>query len=219
MKNSAVSMKEQLYNAILEDILSHEYRPGEILNEGTLVEKYGCSKTPVREALIALCSDNVLRNIPRYGYEVVRLTAEDVRDMLQFRYILESGLLAVHFGRFTEKQIGRLAAIDAECTAAEHDVWAHWGHNSEFHLKLLTYCGNHYAVEELQKCMDRLKRAYAQFYWDTLDSATLSMDTRNHSHIIQALRDKDLSSLLSHLKSDLQDFGGPRYTAGLDLDA
>ena len=87
------SLKEKIYNAILEDILSHQYEPSDILNEKSLVEKYGCSKSPVREALLALCSDNVLRSIPRYGYEIVRLTMDDVFDMLNFRLVLESGLL------------------------------------------------------------------------------------------------------------------------------
>ncbi|MDD7602685.1 MAG: GntR family transcriptional regulator, partial [Firmicutes bacterium] len=77
------SLKETIYHAILEDILSLEYRPGEILNEKTLIEKYNCSKSPVREALLALCADHVLRNIPRYGYEVIRLTTEDIQEMIQ----------------------------------------------------------------------------------------------------------------------------------------
>ncbi|MDY3239198.1 MAG: GntR family transcriptional regulator, partial [Anaerovoracaceae bacterium] len=90
------SLKESIYNAVLEDILALEYRPGEILNEKNLIEKYQCSKSPVREALQALCADNVLRNIPRYGYEVVRLTMEDIYEMIQFRYILESSMLQLN---------------------------------------------------------------------------------------------------------------------------
>lgn len=90
------SLKDAIYNAILESIISQEYRPNQVLNEKTLVEKYGCSKSPVREALVSLCNDNVLRNIPRYGYEVVRLTVEDIQEMLQFRLVLEGGLLSAN---------------------------------------------------------------------------------------------------------------------------
>lgn len=211
------SLKDTICHAILEDILSHEYGPKEILNEKTLVEKYGCSKTPVREALLSLCNDNVLRNIPRYGYEIVRLSTDDVRDMLQFRYILESGILSAYLTKFTDSQIARLSAIDEQCTAAGNDVWLHWACNCEFHMKMLTFSNNNYAVEELKKCMDRLKRAYAQFYWDNLDSVSLSMDTRNHSGILQSLREKDLEKLLTHLKSDLNDFGGMEHNLGINL--
>ena len=68
------SLKDTIYKAILQDILSYEYKPNDILNEKALVEKYGCSKSPVREALLELCADNILRSIPRYGYEVIRVT-------------------------------------------------------------------------------------------------------------------------------------------------
>jgi len=207
------SLKEKIYNAILEDILSHQYEPSDILNEKSLVEKYGCSKSPVREALLALCSDNVLRSIPRYGYEIVRLTMDDVFDMLNFRLVLESGLLSEHYESFTPIQINYLESIDRNCTKAEKDVWTHWKYNMEFHVTLISFCNNAYAVEELKKCMNRLRRAYAQLYWNTLSSSTLSLafDTRHHADILQALRDKNLEELLRHLKNDIGDFGGLTY--------
>lgn len=86
-------LKDIVYDAIMEDIYAGVHKPGDILNEGTLVAKYRCSKSPVREALIALCENHVLRNIPRYGYEVTRLTMDDIREMLEFRYCLEGGAL------------------------------------------------------------------------------------------------------------------------------
>ena len=60
---------------------------------------------------------------------------------------------------------------------------------------MVLYCGNNYAAESLRRCMDRLKRAYAQFYWDDPDGAHFSMDTRNHEIILQALRKKDAVAL------------------------
>jgi DNA-binding GntR family transcriptional regulator len=218
MKSNQTSIKRQIYNAILEDILSYEYRPNEILNEKQLVEKYGHSKTPVREALLSLCSDNVLKSIPRYGYEVVRLTIEDVRDMLQYRYIMESSLLSIRYKQFSDKQIEKLVEIDGKCTAAEKDIWTHWHFNSEFHIKMLAFCGNSYAVDELQKCLDRLKRAYVQFYWDNMETASFAVDTRNHSRIIKSLKDRELKDLLAALKDDLNDFSGLQHIFALDFE-
>lgn len=207
MKNEK-SLKDTIYSAILEDIFSMDYRPGDILNEKNLVEKYNCSKSPVREALISLCSDNVLRNIPRYGYEVVRLTVEDINEMIQFRYILEGGILRERYERITSAQLDRLEAIDEKCSDEKDDIWKHWEYNTEFHLKLIGYCGSNYALEELDRCMNRLKRAYAQFYWDKWDSDFPPADTRYHAQIIACLREKNIDEALLHLKHDLGDFGG-----------
>ena len=211
--NNPVSLKDSIYKAILQDILSYEYKPNDILNEKALVEKYGCSKSPVREALLELCADNVLRSIPRYGYEVIRVTRDDVRDMLQYRYILERGLLLEHFRTLSDTQIDRLSDINEKCSKAA-DIWEHWAYNTEFHLKLIFFCGNSYAAESLRRCMDRLKRAYAQFYWDDPDGLHFSMDTRNHEAILLALRKKDPLALANALAEDMNDFGGKRlYTA------
>lgn len=211
---NASSLKDSIYQAILQDILSYEYKPNDIINERALVEKYGCSKSPVREALLSLCNDNVLRNIPRYGYEVIRMTRDDVREMLQYRYILESGLLLENYTRFTPAQIDRLEAINEKCSAADSDVWSHWASNSEFHRKMLLYCGNDYAAQELSRCMDRLKRAYAQFHWDNPEGAPFSMDTRNHESILRCLREKDREGLVCALKEDMNDFGGAGLARG-----
>lgn len=202
-----LNLKESIYNSVLEDIVKLEYSPGEIINEKTLIEKYNCSKSPVREALLSLCTDNVLRSIPRYGYEVVRLTMDDIHDMLQFRYILESGMLKLRLNNITPARLERLKEIDAHCTECAGDFMQHWEMNTQFHLKLMGYCNSNFAVEELSRCLNRLKRAYAQCHWDRQDDFTDHMDTRNHALLLEYLQDKDLSGVLKALRDDLNDFG------------
>lgn len=201
------SLKDAIYNAILEEILALEYLPGQILNEKAMIEKYNCSKSPVREALQALCMDGVLRSIPRYGYEVVRLTMDDIREMLQFRMVLEAGMLRARGTKLTLGQLERLEEIDRRCSEAAADPWVHWGYNVEFHLKLISFCGNSYAVEQLTRCLARLRRGYAQMYLNKLEVEP-EIDTRHHQPLIQALRDKDIDKALEVLRADLNDFAG-----------
>ena len=203
------SLKDNVYNRILEDIFSSEYQAGQILNEKVLVEKYGCSKTPVREALLALCTDQVLKNIPRYGYEIIRLTTEDVNEMMQFRLILEGGMLRAGCNRLTAAQFSQLEAINAMALENLDDVWAHWQYNTDFHLKLISFFGNYYAVEALTRCMNRLKRAYAQFYWGKWEQTVPQLnDTRHHIDILNALKNKEPDAALHYLSADLNDFCG-----------
>ncbi|MEG1971575.1 MAG: hypothetical protein RR315_00345, partial [Oscillospiraceae bacterium] len=53
----------------------------------------------------------------------------------------------------------------------------------------------------------RLKRAYAQFYWNKWDKGMLPMDTKNHKEMIACIEEKDDKALLAALKNDLKDFG------------
>lgn len=206
MNKEQHSLKSLVYQETLDGIISGAYKANQIINEKELVQKFGVSKSPVREALIALCNEGVLRNIPRYGYEVVRLTTRDVREMLRFRLILESGLLTESCSRFTPGQLEELYHLDDLCNASVADMWVHWEHNTRFHLALAAVSGNSYACQQLQKNMDILKRAYAQFYWDKWDAEYNPVDMRYHRDLLACIESRDLDGALRNLELDLQDF-------------
>lgn len=206
MKNTT-SLKDEIYSSVLESIFRNEFKPNQIINEKDLIQSSGYSKTPVREALIALCNDNVLRNIPRCGYEVVRLTREDVENMLRARYLIEGGSLRMTYDKFTPGQLRRLEQVDDECTKYSTDIWKHWESNTQFHLCLLAPAQNDFVQEILVQTMGRLKRAYSQFFWDRFEEFDLSADTQQHRYIIQALRDRDRDTVMELLKKDMQLFG------------
>ncbi len=208
MERKPANLKEFVYNSILEDIYSSFYSSGDILNEKAMIEKYNCSKSPVREALLSLCADGVLRNIPRYGYEVIRLTKEDIFEMLQFRLALEGGILKERYRNITEDDFKELERLNEFCKINDIDARTHFEHNIRFHVKLIECCGNQYATAQLKQCMIRLKRAYAQFYWNPNIDIMYSMDTRHHAEILDNLKQGRIDDALFDLKADLSDFGG-----------
>lgn len=201
------SLKNIVYRSILDGIFTDEYKPNQIINEKELTDKFGYSKSPVREALIALCNEGVLKSIPRYGYEVIRLTREDVEAILNYRLVLERGYLREYISRITPVQLESLRQLENSCCRDTADIWEHWEANTEFHLRLLSFSGNEYACRQLKTSMDTLKRAYAQFYWQRWDTVTPSADVRHHVNIIRALTEKNFEQAASFLKEDLQDFG------------
>ena len=66
-KMAKMTLKEQVYNQIFDDIAQGKYQANDILTESKLMEKYQVSKSPVREALIELCKDEVIHSLPRLG--------------------------------------------------------------------------------------------------------------------------------------------------------
>lgn len=54
--------------------------------------------------------------------------------------------------------------------------------------------------------MHFLKLAYAQFYWSQWNSASMPNDLKNHSRILNGLKNGDLESARAALKDDLADF-------------
>ena len=95
-----------VYQAILNGIFTDEYKPNQIINEQELVQKFGCSKTPIREALVTLCNEGILRSFPRFGYQVVSVSREEAQNILDFRLVLEGGYLLQSIGNITEENPG-----------------------------------------------------------------------------------------------------------------
>ncbi len=56
--------------------------------------------------------------------------------------------------------------------------------------------------------MNVLKRAYAQFYWQTWSNVNPALDIAHHNDIMQSIREKDLEKTQNYLKEDLADFCG-----------
>ena len=69
MMKTKKTLKETVVEGIYREIEEGIYKPNDIIHEGEIMEKYAMSKSPVREALIELCKDNVLKSIPRVGQE------------------------------------------------------------------------------------------------------------------------------------------------------
>lgn len=86
----AGTLKEKIYSTIMEQIMTGRISPDEFLTEARLAEQFQASRAPVREALVALCNECILRNIPRVGYRLVTISRKDVSEALAVRVLLES---------------------------------------------------------------------------------------------------------------------------------
>ena len=106
------NLKKKVYDDIMRAIIEGEYAADEIISEGMLIEKYGVRKSPVREALVELCSENVLKSIPRCGYMVVRLTRSDIDDILSYRTAFEAGMLWQTINDISQEQLAELEEIN-----------------------------------------------------------------------------------------------------------
>ena len=204
MKRTA-TLKEKVYNHVIEDIVQGEFKAGQVLTEQGLVNRYTVSKSPVREALMILTSEGILTNIPRYGYEVFSFTLENMANIMEFRSVLEDHLLCKTIRTIRTEDLAQLRAMIRQ-NEPESNVWEHWHINENFHLKLAALARNEYCYQELQRSMRLLKLAYAQFYWSQWNRAALPNDLRNHTFILDGLEQGDLGFARNCLKNDLADF-------------
>ena len=178
------SLKAEIYEAVLSDIIQGIYKQNEIITEKQLIAKYGVSKSPIRDALIELCKEGVLISHPRYGYEVVRINEKEIRDVVDFRILIETGCFRVYAPTFTPEDIAELKEFTMnECCwngTDELPALKHWENNMKFHLKLISYSGNDYCYHMLESSTGVLTRAYAQRFWDQRDNRSWNVDVEGH---------------------------------------
>jgi DNA-binding GntR family transcriptional regulator len=84
-----VSKADLVHRRLKEEIELGELAPGTPLSELWLVERTGASRTPVREALRRLAAEGLVDLVPRQGARVSRVSLQSVRDLFDFRALLE----------------------------------------------------------------------------------------------------------------------------------
>lgn len=90
----SVSLADQVFDKLENDIITGVYARGEILTELHLVEQLGVSRTPIREALRRLEQERLIKDSGK-GSVVLGITEEDLVDIMQIRQHIE-GLAAYY---------------------------------------------------------------------------------------------------------------------------
>jgi DNA-binding GntR family transcriptional regulator len=103
-------LERRVYERLRDEIVSGALRPGEQLVEARIAEQLGVSKTPVREALIRLQRDGLVAIEPYRGARVLEPSADDVREILELRALLECQIAR---DLAAERPPGALAALEA----------------------------------------------------------------------------------------------------------
>ena len=201
------TIKSRLYNAIWNDIIDGVYDWDYVFNEKSLVEKYQVSKSPIRDALLELCKDNVLRSIPRYGYEIVRIPEKQLREMIEMRVLLETASLRQCFSLLSHTEFDALREYNLHSRllllstpSAARDLW---DDNMQFHRTLYSFSKNEFGMTLLDRCMKMQTMAYVQLYRFTRDSNRV-MTSTSHERIAELIEGGDLEGAVRALQNDIR---------------
>ena len=133
-----IKLKDKIYDKVLNEITEGYYQQNQIITERELIEKYGVSKSPVREALIELCNEKVLESRPRMGYQIRPISVKEISDIVELRVILELAALKKTFLILNEQHIWLLKenlSLANEIHEGKN-MMKHWKSNISFHLLL-----------------------------------------------------------------------------------
>jgi DNA-binding GntR family transcriptional regulator len=155
-------------DSIRAAILAGRLRPGETLVERRLAQLLGVSKTPVREALIALSTTGLVTVSPNRGVTVRRLTLDDIRKVYEVRLLLEPWAVAQTARRGERAALdgARTALAEARALLPSDDHAALSLANRRFHRTLYSTCGNELVAAKLDDLQDLTALGVVSLLWE-----------------------------------------------------
>ena len=159
---SGNSYTEQIYQKLHHEIISCEIKPNETLVESELADRFGVSKTPVREALVQLSQEGWVTPSPRIGYEVKGLQIRDIHEVCYLRKLLEGEAAALAARKATQEQIDEMRAIQEEkrrkLEREAGDKMDYLEYHDVFHLNIAALSGYNHLEEFISRLLNETTR-------------------------------------------------------------
>lgn len=175
-------------------IMTMELAPGSVVTEQSLSEILDCSRTPVREALQRLTSENLVVAGPRGGVIIADVSVLDLGQLLEA--MEEIGAVAVKLAaqRATGQDLDSLRSVvgDAQQALAEADHLALAELDVAFHEALFVAGHNRY-IADLAGPLHRLFARFAYLSYTRLDAAEIGYPLAEHASLVVAIEAKDVA--------------------------
>jgi DNA-binding GntR family transcriptional regulator len=104
-------IREVVYESLRSTLISGKIPVGERIIEKEYAQRLNISRTPVREALKQLESENLVEYIPRLGVVVKKVTKEDVIEIYRIRESLEFLIVCEAMENITPEEIDKISQI------------------------------------------------------------------------------------------------------------
>ena len=193
--------KSQAYEYLKHAIIVDEIPPGSPLVDLELSESLQMSRTPIREAMRQLETEGLVTTYPARGSFVTVLTPDDVQEIYELRLALELWALERSIARITDEELDALQAAFEE--GYRTGAWETL-HNADrgLHDLITEKAWSRRLLMLLSLLNTQAERIR---YQSARSLGRDDLSYREHLHIIQCIRERDLeksrAALRTHLRS------------------
>lgn len=184
------SLHDQVVSRVRDLIIEGVLEPGSRIDEGTLIEELGVSRTPFREALRTLAAEGLVIVKPSKGSVVRKWTPDDVFSMLEVLGHLEQLAGELACARATKEEIDDLVSLHLKMLQfyKANDRMPYYKLNQEFHSRLTALSKNPTLQEMQRNIQARLKRIR---YIGNENPKAWAGAVEDHEAMVDALKAKD----------------------------
>ena len=189
-KAVATRRADELRTRLESEIASGELGPGTRLDETRLAERFGVSRTPVREALQQLSTAGLVELRPRQGAVVAAMTVQQLLQMFEVMAELEALCARLAARRITPEQRKTLSRSHATCgaLAETRDPEAYYDENRHFHEVIYAASQNAYLQNSTRVLRNRLQ-PYRRFQLN--HPGRIDRSLAEHDAVVKAILEGD----------------------------
>jgi DNA-binding GntR family transcriptional regulator len=183
-------MSDRVAHELRRLIITLELRPGEPIIEAQLMERLGCGRTPLREALHRLADEYLIRVIPRRGMSVADIGMLELQQVYQARLGIEALVAGIAAQHITSGQLDELDALTGamERSGEAADLYETVNRDIRFHLLIGDASGNRYLRDAFLRLSGLTMRL---MFFAHSHGQAIAQTYVEHADIIAALRTRD----------------------------
>lgn len=183
------TLDQGVYEAIFNAVMHGRLKPGTRLQESSLGEQFGVSRTVVRQALRRLAELRIVDIVPNKGAAVATPGPKETRDVFAARRAIEGAIVREVARQVDHGEIARLKQrLQAEHAAlheGDHPRWVALA--GGFHLALAELCGNQVLQRMLTELMTRCSLIVALYEMP----GDASCEHDEHARLVELLSLRD----------------------------
>lgn len=186
------STAQMVYDQLRSAILDLTLTPGSPLDEVSLSAQFGMSRTPIREALVRLVGEGLVRTLPNRNTVVAAIDFEQLPvyfEALTLMYRVTTRAAALHHKAEDLPEIRRLEAAYAQAVAKQ-DALAMIAINRDFHMAIALAGGNAYFTGLFGRLLDEGRRIL-RLYYRSFDDRLPEQYVEEHGAMISAIVSRD----------------------------
>lgn len=202
MRRRANPRAEQVYAALKADIFDFRLLPGDRFTESEMAERYGVSRTPLRDALYRLEREGYLQVGFRSGWAVRPLDFAQLDELYDLRIVLELAAVQRLCEADPPADLSALQAVWAVPEAERlHDGDTVARLDEDFHSGLVSACGNREMARVHREITERIRIIRRL---DFTQSARVATTYDEHRHILSLIVRRKTAQATLLLRSHIE---------------
>ena len=170
-------------------IETNRYRPGAVISQRQISEDLGLSVTPIREAVIELCSNGIVERHSHHSIKVKEIDRDRLKNFFYVRHLLEEKAIELCIRNVDAEFVEKLRRINAKLEnlidSPEQNLINSL--DQEFHKTIIAACNN----EALEWTINQVKSSFPVYaLW--LEPGRLAVSVKEHASLIDVLEAGDL---------------------------